>query len=175
MDLVLERVRQRAFGLALTFVVVPTFFPLPIGVGGVTGPLIALLGLQMLIGLRQPWLPRRLREHGMKREFMQKVLKGTSSVLSKLEKLCKPRWSALSDGWGERVSGLVIVGMGLALALPIPFTNYPFGLVLLAHAIAITERDGVLIVACWIAGLSIVAGLVGLSDALLSTLQNLFA
>jgi hypothetical protein len=174
METVLERVRQRAFGLALTFVVVPTFFPLPVGVGAVTGPLIALLGLQMLIGLRQPWLPRFLREHGVKRELMAKVLKSTSTVLAKLEKLCKPRWTAVSEGWGERVSGLVLVGMGLALALPIPFTNYPFGLLLLAHAIALTERDGVLVAACWIGGAGVVGGLLGVSDALITSLQGFF-
>jgi hypothetical protein len=33
----------------------------PVGAGAVAGPLVMLIGAQMLYGLDRPWLPRRLR------------------------------------------------------------------------------------------------------------------
>ena len=38
------------------------------------------------------------------------------------------------------------------LALPIPFTNYVFGFLLLLFAFALLERDGALLLVAWIAG-----------------------
>ena len=41
----------------------------------------------------------------------------------------------------------------MLLALPLPATNYVFGLILLAYAIALIERDGRLMAIAWVAGL----------------------
>jgi hypothetical protein len=35
--------------------------------------------------------------------------------------------------------------LGLLLALPIPLTNYPFGLIILAFSLGYIERDGILL------------------------------
>jgi len=42
--------------------------------------------------------------------------------------------------------------LGILLALPIPFTNYVFGVLLLMFALALLERDGVLMLIAWAAG-----------------------
>ena len=57
----------------------------------------------------------------------------------------------------HRVSGFLLMLVGVALALPIPFTNYPFGLLLLAFAVALIERDGIVLIVAWLAS-AIVAG-----------------
>ena len=49
-------------------------------------------------------------------------------------------------------TGLLLVLLGLLLALPIPFTNYLFGGLLLLFALALLERDGALMIVAWIAG-----------------------
>ena len=45
-----------------------------------------------------------------------------------------------------------LILLGVLLALPIPFTNYVFGFLLLLFAFALLERDGALLLVAWIAG-----------------------
>src|SRR3546814_654013 len=73
-----------------------------------------------------------------------------SPWLGRLERLVKPRLPLLLDHRvAGMLSGLLLVLLGLLLALPIPFTNYIFGSLLLLFALALLERDGALmIVAC---------------------------
>lgn len=57
-------------------------------------------------------------------------------------------------------TGLLLVLVGLLAALPIPFTNYPFGLLLALFAVAMIERDGVLMLLAWLIGLATVVATV---------------
>ena len=54
-------------------------------------------------------------------------------------------------------TGLLLVLLGVLLALPIPFTNYVFGLLLLAFALGLLERDGALLIGAWVAGMIAIA------------------
>ncbi|HVI57541.1 MAG TPA: exopolysaccharide biosynthesis protein [Luteimonas sp.] len=144
---------ERAFGMLLFVATLPAFIPIP-GVGGaISGPLAILIGLQLLIGLRMPWLPRFIADRGPHRQAMKRFEAMLSPWLTRLEHLVRPRLSYLLD---HRVavmfSGLLLVLLGLLLALPIPFTNYIFGGLLLLFALALLERDGALMVVAWVAG-----------------------
>lgn len=70
---------------------------------------------------------------------------------------------------GTMFTGLLLVVLGLLLALPIPFTNYLFGVLMLAYALALIERDGAFMLACWFAGLVAIAVFGVLSGALAAT------
>ena len=61
---------------------------------------------------------------------------------------------------------------GLALSLPVPLTNYPFGFVLVMLAIALVERDGALVAMCWALMLACVGVVLALGDAIIETLQR---
>ena len=50
-------------------------------------------------------------------------------------------------------TGLLLSVLGLLLALPIPFTNYLFGALMVAFALALLERDGALMLLCWLTGI----------------------
>jgi hypothetical protein len=143
-----DRFEQRGFGVLLLFLSLPAFIPVP-GVAGVTGPVIALLGLQMLIGLRRPWLPGFVRRKTIGKQTFARFTARMGRLLKVLERFCQPRITWLFDQAGSRASGLVLILYGLLLSLPIPFTNYIFGLVLLSIAIAMIERDGLLLVSSW--------------------------
>jgi len=147
---------ERAFGMLLFVATLPAFIPIP-GVGGaVSGPLAILIGLQLLAGRRTPWLPKFVARRGPHRHAMVRFERMLSPWLRRLERLVKPRLSPLL---GHRVagmfSGLLLVLLGLLLALPIPFTNYVFGGLLLLFALALLERDGALMIVAW--GLGVVA------------------
>ena len=143
-----DRFGRRGFGMLLLFLSLPAFIPIP-GVAGITGPVIALLGAQMLIGLRQPWLPRFARGKSIDKPTVVRFTSRMGRLLKVLERFCKPRALWLFDNAGNRATGFVVILYGLLLSLPIPFTNFIFGLILLSIAIAMIERDGVLLLSSW--------------------------
>ena len=142
-----------AFGMLLFLGVLPAFIPVP-GVGGaVGGPLVILVGVQLLLGMRKLWLPGFLARRGPHRSAMMRFRQRMAPWLRRLEKLVRPRMTAFLD---NRIAlsfpGLLLVLLGVLLALPIPFTNYVFGFLLLLFAFALLERDGALLLVAWIAG-----------------------
>ena len=144
---------RRAFGMLAFICVLPAFIPIPIG-GAISGPLLIMIGLQLCIGLREPWLPEFLAKRGVHRHALAKFDKRLSPVLRRLEKLVRPRLTWMLDSRvAGFVTGLLLVLLGFLLSLPIPLTNYLFGGALLMFALALLERDGALMLGAWIVGL----------------------
>lgn len=142
-----------AFGMLLFLGVLPAFIPVP-GVGGaVGGPLVILVGVQLLLGMRKLWLPEFLARRGPHRSAMMRFRQRMAPWLRRLEKLVRPRMTAFLDNRiALSFTGLLLVLLGVLLALPIPFTNYVFGFLLLLFAFALLERDGALLLVAWVAG-----------------------
>ena len=142
-----------AFGMLLFLGVLPAFIPVP-GVGGaVGGPLVILVGVQLLLGMRKLWLPGFLARRGPHRSAMMRFRQRMAPWLRRLEKLVRPRMTAFLDNRiALSFTCLLLVLLGVLLALPIPFTNYVFGFLLLLFAFALLERDGALLLVAWIAG-----------------------
>ena len=147
---------RRAFGVLLFLALPPSFIP---GVASViSSPIVVLVGVQLILGLRSPGLPRFLAERGPHRHVLIKFDRWFAPWLARLEKLIKPRMTVMLDHrLAAIVTGLVLVLLGVLLALPIPLTNGLFGLLLLAFALALLERDGALMIVAWIAGIASIA------------------
>lgn len=155
---ILLNLQQSAFGVFLFIAILPSFIPIP-GIGGaVSGPLVLLIGLQLMLGLREPWLPAFIGRRGPRRGTMQRFLSKIGGALRRLDRLLKPRLQRLLQPLPSRVfTGLLVILIGILLSLPIPFTNYLFGFQLLLFALALIERDGALMLFNWIAGVATVA------------------
>ncbi|MBN6110905.1 exopolysaccharide biosynthesis protein [Xanthomonas bonasiae] len=163
--LILADLQQSAFGMFLFVAILPAFLPVPGLAGGISGPLVTLIGAQMLIGLRKPWLPRFIGERGPRRRTMQRFVGRIAPWLRRLDKLLKPRLPALVETLPARAfSGLLLVVLGILLSLPIPFTNYAFGAMLLLFSLALLERDGGLMLVSWLGGIAVAVGLGLASD-----------
>lgn len=149
----LADLRQSAFGMFLLVALLPAFIPIP-GVGGaIGGPLVILIGLQLLAGLRKPWLPRFIAMRGPRRATLARYAMRLGPWLRRLERLVKPRLPLLLDSRvAQAFGGLLLLLLGVLLALPIPLTNYLFGGLLLLHALALLERDGALLLLAWVLG-----------------------
>jgi hypothetical protein len=149
----LDHFRERAFGLFLLLSVLPAFLPLPAGAGAVSGPLVMWAGLQMLFLADHPWLPAWLQRRPVATASIDRFRKRLARPLAWIERFSKPRWSALLDHRAIRMcTGLLLVVLGLLLALPLPLTNYPFGLILVVFAVALIERDGRTLAVAWALG-----------------------
>jgi hypothetical protein len=68
LDDVLAGLEERAFGMLL-FLSVPTAF-IPGIAGVISGPLVILVGVQLLFGRNEPWLPDFIGRRGPHRHAM---------------------------------------------------------------------------------------------------------
>ena len=151
----LDAFSERAFGLFLLLAILPAFLPLPAGAGAISGPLVSLAGLQLLAQAEHPWLPRWLQRRPVSPASIDRFRRRLARPLSWLDRACRPRWPALIDHVGAHVvTGLLLVVLGLLLGLPIPLTNYPFGIILVVFAVALIERDGKAMALAWALGVA---------------------
>lgn len=159
---------KRVFGMLLFIAAIPAFIPVPGLAGAISGPLTVVVGAQLMIGMRRPWLPRFLASRGPYRHTLIGFERRISPLLARIERRIRPRMSQVLD---HRVAamftGLLVVLLGILLALPIPFTNYLFGALMLAYALALLERDGALMLLCWGAGI-IAIGVFGVASGTLA-------
>ena len=161
---------RRAFGMLLFVSVLPAFIPVPVG-GAVAGPLVVLIGAQLLVLRRRPWLPRFVAERGFHRQALARFDRTISPALRRLERLVRPRLLHLLDRRAAAAfTGLLLLLLGLLLSLPIPLTNYLFGGLLLLFALALLERDGALMLIAWVGGIVSVAVFGVLSETLLQAI-----
>ena len=148
----LAGLNRRAFGMLLFVSVLPAFIPIPIG-GAISGPLVMLIGVQLAIGMRRPWLPDFLASRGPHRHALARFDRMISPWLARLEHVVRPRLPVVLDHrLAGVITGLLLLLLGLLLSLPIPLTNYLFGGLLLVFALSFLERDGVMMLVAWIAG-----------------------
>lgn len=172
----LDEFRQRAFGPGILIASLPLFVPLPIGTGAISGPLVALLGLQLMLLLTHPWLPGFVARHRVRHDSLQRLRTRLGPWLGRLERVSHPRLQGLIDrGPASVFTGAMLVAVGILAALPIPFTNYPFGLLLALFAIALIERDGALVLVAWVLSLVAIVASVLLSSELYQFLADLFS
>ena len=162
----------RAYGFLVVLLSLPNFIPIPMGVGGICGTLLIIVGAQMLWGLPRPWLPRFTRQHGFPRHSVETFVAHMTPMFSRLERVCKPRFEQITRRPYSHFSGLMLILLGILLALPIPFTNYPFGLLILGFGVALIERDGVLLALIWIATLASTAMVGSLSSAMVALARH---
>lgn len=164
-----------AFGMLLFLATLPAFIPIPVG-GAVSGPLVALIGAQLAFGVHRPWLPDFLASRGPHRRSLVAFDRRISPWLVRLERLVRPRLTQLvMHRAAMAFTGMLLVLLGLLLSLPIPLTNYLFAGLLLLFALALIERDGVLMLIVWIAGGMAVAVFGILSGNLAAMIMRWFA
>jgi hypothetical protein len=134
-----DKAAHSGFGFliaVLTLIAIPFF-----GLSTPFGLAIALVGTQLLVGRRRPWLPRRARARPLKMTMLDRVLGMVNRRLRWLAASTRERWQPLVT---PRLVGLgiVILGLGLALPLPIPGSNMIFLVPLMIYAIGLLEGDG---------------------------------
>ena len=150
---ILAGLSRQVFGMLLFVSTLPAFIPIP-GVGGaISGPATILVGVHLLVGMRRLWRPRFVARRGPRRSSLQAFQRAVDPWLTRLERVVRPRLTMLIEHRAAAMfTGLLLVLLGILLALPIPFTNYLFGALMLVYAFALLERDGGLMLLCWVAG-----------------------
>lgn len=174
---VVDVLDDRAHGLLLLILAVPNIIPNPVpGLSGVLGVPLILVAAQLMLGLRQPWLPAFLAERSMSIDRFRALVLKVIPWLQRLERLLNPRLRWICRRPAEQLLAAFCVILAIILALPIPLGNTPTALAISLIALGLIEHDGAAIaagVAVGAAGIAIVSAvLVALIQVLLFLVQQ---
>ena len=164
----LSALGDRALGALMFVFAVPNVVPTPPGTSSVLGVPLVFLAAQVAFGLK-PWLPGIISRRSMSREDFHLLISRIAPWLERAEKLLKPRASVLALPPMEFMVGLICLALALVLVLPIPLGNMLPAAAISLMALGLLERDGVWILAGFLATLASTALVSGVVYALFKT------
>jgi hypothetical protein len=147
---VLSAVGRRSYGPLLLIMGVFAVSPLTVvpGLTALTALVIFAIALQMAIGARRPWLPRRMLTINVPRRPLFKLLDKVRPHVDRVDgRWLRPRFEFLCDG---PCALLIAACVAAAALITLPLSLVPFGPVLPSLAIILfglgmTTRDGLLV------------------------------
>lgn len=133
-----EAFGERAFGLLILLLCLPSLIP---GAASVFGLPMLLLGIQMGLGRRMPWLPGFMARQTVRRADLLRLASATSGPLGRVERYLRPRPGWFTGRTGEMLVGWLTAYSAIMLILPGPGTNGPpaFGTIIMA--LGVVEQD----------------------------------
>lgn len=142
---------DRGFGLMLLLFALPNAIPLPVpGISTLTSLPLLFFSAQLCLGKERIWLPNRVANWHIPMSRLRPWIQKCLPWLKRLEKLIKPRYDRLTTRNFERFAGGLIFLLALLMALPVPFGNLPLGIAMAVLALAVTERDGLMMIMGWL-------------------------
>ncbi len=154
-----EALDDRAFGAAMLLFALPN----AVGIGTIPGvstlfgvPQI-VLAIQMILGFERPRLPDWLLERSIERVHFETMVDRGVPYLQRVERVLKPRLQGLTDGWIERLLGVVLLVLATIVSLPIPLGNWPPAIAMALIGLGHVARDGAFVAAGCVAGAFAVA------------------
>ena len=174
----IELFGERSF--AIVFVLLMALPALPLPTGGATHVLeviTMLLALELLVGRRQIWLPRRWCRMELASASRERFITGLLKRIRWLERFSRPRWRWLFHHRLSRmVFGLAVLVLTVTAFLAPPFSGLDtlpaLGVVLLGLGVLI--EDSVLAGVGLVVGALGVVAVIGLGNLVLNALRKLF-
>ena len=146
---------ERSFGILLLIFALPSVLPLGAipGVSAVFGLPMAVVALQLMLGLKKPVMPSWLLSRSIPRADLARIVTKVMPYLQKTEKLLKPRLPLMTGSVAERIVGGICLALAAIVTLPIPFGNQPPSTAVALFALGLFERDGLFVIAGFIASI----------------------
>jgi len=150
---IVESIGDTAFGTSLMFFSIPGMLPIP-GISTLVVIPTGTIAGQMIAGKKQIRLPKFILKRTVPRRSLAVAIHTILPILEKAEKVSKPRWQWASHPAAQRILGLFIFVLALAIAFPIPGFNMPQAISIFIIALGLVEKDGLTILIGVIAGLA---------------------
>lgn len=157
-DELLHAIGRRAHGpvfLLLGFIAVSPLTIIP-GANWFIATVILAFALQVVFGLRRPWMPKGVTEFKFKRDHLVKGVAVSERYAHMVDALVKPRLTFLTEAPFIQLVAMICV---FAALITYPLGLVPFGpllpsLTVLLFGLALTARDGavLLLAACAFGG-----------------------
>jgi hypothetical protein len=150
LGLIIESTKERAFGVLMAFLCLPFVQPIPIpGLSIPFGLALCLLGVQLAIRKHRPWLPRRMLQYRLPKNFGTKFIAFVARVFRPLERIVRPRLLFMQNPLSMVVVGaaLVVDGILLTVLPAFPGSNFVPAWLALIKILGLTEEDGISLLA----------------------------
>jgi len=142
----LEALRDRAIGALIFVFALPNIIPMPPGASSILGAPLLFLTAQLTFA-RRPWLPKVIAAGSVDRAHFAATVQRLAPWLGRVERLLRPRMTALARPPFEYLIGGVCLFLSIILFLPIPMGNMPPAIAICLFSLAILERDGLWVLA----------------------------
>ncbi|MGE0185281.1 MAG: exopolysaccharide biosynthesis protein [Hyphomonadaceae bacterium] len=140
----IDRLDSRAHGVLLLILALPMCIPNIPGISTIFGVLMIAPALSLMLGHGRLWLPGKVRGWTFSRAGFSKALLVAAGALKRVEFLIKPRLSFLTRWPLTSAVGFQTLLMALVLILPIWGANLIPGITVTFTALALMQRDGLL-------------------------------
>ena len=172
---ILDALGDRSFAAMLIIFGAMNLLPLPPGTSVVLGLPLVIVSAQMMFARTTVWLPEFiLRKEVTRKQFdyaLQKLVPG----LQKLERVIRPRYWPLPRNQADVILGVIIFILSVIVTFPIPLGNWMPAFACTILALALSERDGIVLgigMAVGALSVAIVAAVLGAAGAAAGWLYN---
>lgn len=136
---------DRSFAAMLIVCGAINLLPLPPGTSVILGIPLAIVSAQMMLSRQTVWLPRYVLSKTIARDKVDYAILKLVPRLERLERFIKPRYWPMSRNQADRLLGFAIFILAVAVIIPVPLGNWLPAFAATLLALALSERDGVLL------------------------------
>lgn len=159
---------DRSFAAMLIVCGAVNLLPLPPGTSVILGIPLAIVSAQMVFSRQTVWLPRYVLSKSLTRDKVDYALAKLVPGLERLERFIKPRYWPMSRNQADRMLGLAIFVLAVAVIIPVPLGNWLPAFAATLLSLALSERDGVLLgigAAIGVVSLAVIVAVIGAAGA----------
>ena len=133
---------DRSFGWSLVLFSIVNLLPMPYGSTLITALPLILLTVQMALGFRHVHLPGFFNRRPVSRAGMRRAVIRLRPLTRPIERIIRPRHEWLFQPNFERLMGLLLLVVSVALFLPLPLSGWIPAFALFVSGFGLVERDG---------------------------------
>lgn len=139
----LSKFQRRSYGGVFLILALLAMVP---GISVPAGAVLLVPAMQLMLGYPAPVFPKKISKKTASTEGLKKWGLKVANWIEKLEHLVKPRLPLLTSHIARRVIGLIIFLLAIVVVIPFPLSNFPPALATICFALALLERDGLMII-----------------------------
>lgn len=149
----LKSIDSGGFALLNLIFSIILMIPLPPPIAIIAGLIVMFLSFQMIIGMKEVWLPKFITEKSIKRSTLTIIVEKSTVYLYKLERFTRRRFTFISNPITERIIGAFIFFLAGITLTPIVFANTIPGLAIILISFGMINKDGLMVIIGFIVGI----------------------
>ena len=151
----LFRSGDKGFALLIVILGLPNCIPLmPPPIPLICGFLLIGVAAQIGFGRKSPWAPRFVLARSVALADVRKAAEKAMPYVRKMERFSRPRLQWFDPGLGTLLVALFVAVLAIGVITAAPFIGQvPWGLAVCLMGLGLVERDGVLVIASFVAAL----------------------
>ncbi len=150
---IITALEDKVFALMLVLLGLPNCLPMPPPIALISGLLTSFVAVQMILGFKKSWLPKRLLNLTISRSGLERTLVKATPHIKKLEQYASPRLLFFTSRIASSAVGLCVFLLALAMVLAVPIIGQiPLGVAICLIGLGLVEHDGLVIIAGLIIG-----------------------